>query len=120
MRTIETKPVQLGFGEKIIGKKEIVKGIIKKNEFIVVPSGRGYCNVRLSQREAEVERIRDCKVLGLSGWKTNAIIHVEKNIRGKWKRWPIPESSVIGITSKNVKKRKKEVEIIIRKDSAVL
>lgn len=116
MRTIEIKPVQLGLGEKVIIEKKRVEGVIGQNEFVVVPSEKGFCNARLAQKEAEIKRVDNCKIRGLSGWRINEIIHVEKNINGNWERWPIPEGSVIGVFSKNVKRRSKTTIPIIRRN----
>ena len=120
MGKVETKPLQLGLGEKIVGKKEISRGVIRQNEFVVAPSEKGHCNARLAQKEAEIERVKDCEIEGLSGWRIADVIHVEKNISGNWNRWPIPKGSIIGVYSKNVRGRKKEITIIVKKDPVFL
>ena len=112
----KSEAIQLGLGEKVVGERKILRGVIVKNEFVIVPSTKGYCEARLSQSEAEIERVNGQKIRGLSGWKTLDIIHVEKNINGEWPRWPIATGSIIGVYSEKVKRKKKEAAIVIKKN----
>lgn len=111
MAAVETKPIQLEFGQKIptanIAERTPKTGIIKENGFVVVPKVHGgYCNAKLTQ---DVEVVKtDGRIRGLSAFRLIESARVGKNFDGDWSYWTIPQGSVIGAYSKQVRKNRKK------------
>ena len=113
MVNIESGPIQLMLGEKVI---ETTIGNIAKNEFLLIPSEtsrKGYYNANLSQKKIEIELVNNKGLFPeFSEWKTTDTAHIATNINRKSIRYPIPEGSVIDVRSNKVTDIRKSHAII--------
>jgi hypothetical protein len=111
MKAIELEPIQLRLGETIV-KTEHKKGILQRNNLVVVPTRNGHCEAALGE-DIEVEKLKG-KRFNLSAFKAMHSFTVKNNINGDDRRWPLPQDSIIGARSRLFRKKKKEVMYIIK------
>lgn len=121
MKAIEVKSIQLGFGETVVIEKDPQKCIVKQGQFAIVPTKRGgYCEAELFQ-DIEVKKIKGRKIWGRMAYESAGPLDVGKYIpkEEQWKYWTIPGRPVIGVWSKQVKRKSSKEMIRIKKESAL-